>query len=193
MLLPPAASATVPLHAPLPPSPTLPNPANSRPSIHAIPTPSFAPKHHTHTHPNSPTLNTHPPQHQHQQELSRYGHLKTSEQLQSMLAALQKEVDTNTGHARKAAVSAVGRVGVSHDNFVRAGGCLLCGFSCTGGTQKCHALLFSHSAPFTRWCCFLARHNMQHVTSDPHTYDALSLPPSRAVVRVDTTGGVCCC
>lgn len=41
----------------------------------------------------------------HQQEVARYGHLKTSEELQSMLAALQKEVDTNAGHARKAAVS----------------------------------------------------------------------------------------
>lgn len=39
----------------------------------------------------------------HQQEVARYGHLKTSEELQSMLAALQKEVDTNAGHARKAA------------------------------------------------------------------------------------------
>lgn len=41
----------------------------------------------------------------HQQEVARYGHLKTAEELQSMLAALQKEVDTNAGHARKAAVS----------------------------------------------------------------------------------------
>jgi hypothetical protein len=43
----------------------------------------------------------------HQQELARYGHLKTAEELQSMLAALQKEVDTNAGHARKAAVRGV--------------------------------------------------------------------------------------
>lgn len=41
----------------------------------------------------------------HQQELARFGHLKTAEELQSMLAALEKEVDTNAGHARKAAVS----------------------------------------------------------------------------------------
>lgn len=40
----------------------------------------------------------------HQQEMARYGHLKTAEELQSMVAALQKEVDTNAGHARKAAV-----------------------------------------------------------------------------------------
>lgn len=44
----------------------------------------------------------------HQAEMSRYGHLKTTEQLQAMLAALQKEVDTNAGHARKAAVSRLG-------------------------------------------------------------------------------------
>lgn len=45
------------------------------------------------------------PQVAHQQELARFGNLKTTGELQSMLGALQKEVDTNSGHARKAAVS----------------------------------------------------------------------------------------
>jgi hypothetical protein len=45
----------------------------------------------------------------HQQELARYGHAKTTAELQAMLGALQKEVDTHAGHARKAAVSAVGQ------------------------------------------------------------------------------------
>ncbi|WIA13504.1 hypothetical protein OEZ85_007077 [Tetradesmus obliquus] len=39
----------------------------------------------------------------HQQELSRYGHTQTTAELQAMLGALQKEVDTHAGHARKAA------------------------------------------------------------------------------------------
>ncbi|KAF6255462.1 hypothetical protein COO60DRAFT_1702793 [Scenedesmus sp. NREL 46B-D3] len=39
----------------------------------------------------------------HQQELARYGHAKTTAELQSMVGALQKEVDTHAGHARKAA------------------------------------------------------------------------------------------
>lgn len=41
----------------------------------------------------------------HQQEMARYGHVKTTAELQAMVAALQKEVDTHAGHARKAAVS----------------------------------------------------------------------------------------
>jgi hypothetical protein len=41
----------------------------------------------------------------HQQELARYGHSKTTAELQAMVGALQKEVDTHAGHARKAAVS----------------------------------------------------------------------------------------
>jgi len=70
--------------------------------VHTVLTPSL--------HPPPPPL---PPKVTHQQELSRYGHLKTSSELQSMLAALQKEVDTNTGHARKAAVSQGGPGGES--------------------------------------------------------------------------------
>lgn len=41
----------------------------------------------------------------HQQEMARYGHVKTTAELQNMVTALQKEVDTHAGHARKAAVS----------------------------------------------------------------------------------------
>lgn len=37
--------------------------------------------------------------------MARYGHMKTTAELQAMVAALQKEVDTHAGHARKAAVS----------------------------------------------------------------------------------------
>jgi TolA-binding protein len=53
----------------------------------------------------------------HQQELARFGHLKTAEELQSMLTALQKEVDTNARHARKAAVSRVG-VGMGGSRWI---------------------------------------------------------------------------
>jgi hypothetical protein len=45
----------------------------------------------------------------HQQELARYGHSQTTAELQAMVGALQKEVDTHAGHARKAAVSWVAR------------------------------------------------------------------------------------
>ncbi|KAF8059995.1 HUB2 [Scenedesmus sp. PABB004] len=39
----------------------------------------------------------------HAQELMRYGHAKTAAELTAMVSALQKEVATHTGHARKAA------------------------------------------------------------------------------------------
>eukprot|EP00878_Enallax_costatus_P020748 GHUV01021940.1.p1 GENE.GHUV01021940.1~~GHUV01021940.1.p1 ORF type:complete len:692 (+),score=297.48 GHUV01021940.1:254-2329(+) len=42
----------------------------------------------------------------HQQEVSKYGNAKTMAELQAMVAALQKEVDTHSGHARKAAEAA---------------------------------------------------------------------------------------
>jgi hypothetical protein len=42
----------------------------------------------------------------HRQEMARYGNAKTVAELQSMLTALQKVMDVNANHARKAAVRA---------------------------------------------------------------------------------------
>lgn len=40
----------------------------------------------------------------HQQELARYGHLRTAGELQEMLERLQQQLDTQSGHALKAVV-----------------------------------------------------------------------------------------